>query len=96
VPDPLRAGEVLAAVAASRGALVAVDEAAILPGREALARLGFYVEPTSAIVWNALAQALDVLPDPVVVILTGSGYKFASPGQDASRTSRAACPAQGG
>jgi threonine synthase len=37
--------------------------------------LGFYVEPTSAIVWNALEQIAAELPDPVVVALTGSGLK---------------------
>ncbi len=74
---PLRAEAVLAAVAVSGGTVVAVEEQAILPGRDALARLGFYVEPTSALVWSALEQALPSLPDPVVVVLTGSGYKYA-------------------
>jgi threonine synthase len=76
VLHPLRGEAVLAAVAASRGCVCAVDEEEILPGRQALARLGFYVEPTSAIVWSALGQMLSNLPDPVVVILTGSGYKY--------------------
>jgi threonine synthase len=57
------------------GLLVAVDEPDILPGGQQLARLGFYVEPTSAIVWNALEQVIDQLPDPIVVVLTGSGLK---------------------
>jgi threonine synthase len=74
---PVRGDAVLDAVQSSRGAILAVDEEDILPGRDALARLGLYVEPTSAIVWTALAQSLDDLPDPVVVVLTGSGYKFA-------------------
>jgi threonine synthase len=55
---------------------VPVDEADILRGRDELAKRGLYVEPTSAIVWSALEQELDQLPDPVVVMLTGSGYKF--------------------
>lgn len=53
-----------------------VEEEEILPGRDALAHLGFYVEPTSAIVWNALEQVIHSLPPPIVVILTGSGYKY--------------------
>jgi threonine synthase len=73
---PLRGEAVLAAVVASRGFMVAVDEQEILPARDALAHLGFYVEPTSAIVWSALAQKLEELPDPVVMILTGAGYKY--------------------
>ena len=37
--------------------------------------LGFYVEPTSALVWDAAMKTLNELPDPIVVLLTGSGYK---------------------
>lgn len=76
VRQPLRGEAVLAAVRSSGGSLFAVDEADILPGRQALARLGFYVEPTSALVWSALEQAAAWLPDPIVVVLTGSGYKY--------------------
>jgi threonine synthase len=75
VPDPARKNAVLQAVLESRGAIVGVEEAEILSGRDAIARLGFYVEPTSAIVWSALRQTIQDLPDPIVVILTGSGYK---------------------
>lgn len=78
VSRPLRGEAVLAAVTDSGGSLFAVDEADILPGRDALARLGFYVEPTSALVWSALKQAMASLPDPIVVILTGSGYKYSA------------------
>jgi threonine synthase len=76
VSSPLRADAVLAAIVASRGSICVVDEQDILPGRAALARLGLYVEPTSAIVFSALNQMLNQLPDPVVVILTGSGLKY--------------------
>jgi threonine synthase len=72
---PLRDGAVVAAVKESGGMIVAVGEEDILPGRDALARLGFYVEPTSAIVWPALAQTIRDMPDPVVAVLTGSGLK---------------------
>ena len=72
---PLRSGVVITAVKASGGIFVAVGERDILPGREALARLGFYVEPTSAIAWPALAQTIRDLADPAVVVLTGSGLK---------------------
>ena len=76
VRSPLRLQSVVKAVQASGGTFVAVDEANILPGRDALARLGFYVEPTSALVWRALQELLPSLPDPVVAVLTGSGYKW--------------------
>jgi threonine synthase len=54
---------------------VAVREADILPSRDELARRGFYVEPTSALVWSALGAMLPDLNDPVAAVLTGSGYK---------------------
>ena len=75
VRSPLRARAVVDAVNHRNGRFLAVDEAAILPGRDALARLGFYVEPTSALVWQGLRDLLPALADPVVAILTGSGYK---------------------
>ena len=76
VSNPLRGKAVLAAILASSGLMCVVDEDEILPARDALARLGFYAEPTSAIVWAALKQILDKLPDPIVLILTGSGLKY--------------------
>jgi threonine synthase len=76
VRAPVRGEAVLRAVAAGSGSMFVVDEEEILPGRDALARLGFYVEPTSAIVWSALRRTISQLSDPVVVILTGAGYKY--------------------
>jgi threonine synthase len=79
VKHPLRGEAVICAVEASGGQFVAISEEQISPARDELARRGFYVEPTSAIAWCALAQALaqlaDSLPDPVVVVLTGAGLK---------------------
>ncbi len=75
---PLRGDCVLAAVENTGGMLVAVEERAIVEGRDALARQGFYVEPTSAVVHPALLEKLDALRDPVVAVLTGSGYKTAA------------------
>jgi threonine synthase len=75
IRNPLRGDELLRMVALTQGLFVAVDEENILPGRDHLAKKGFYVEPTSAIVWNALEQVVDSLRDPIVVLLTGSGLK---------------------
>jgi threonine synthase len=72
---PLRGDDVLAAITASRGKMVAVEEAEILAGRDWLSRHGFFVEPTSAVVWPAFEQLADELPDPIVLVLTGSGMK---------------------
>jgi threonine synthase len=71
----LRAEAVVEITRRSGGRLTSVDEAYILPGRDALAHLGFYVEPTSALVWRALEENILELPAPVVAVLTGSGLK---------------------
>lgn len=76
VCNPLRREAVLQAVGASFGSIEAVEEHEILAGRDALAHLGFYVEPTSALVWSVLVKSIKTLPDPVVVVLTGSGLKY--------------------
>jgi threonine synthase len=71
VVHPVRGDAVLMAVADTGGKLVAVDDDAIRAGHNALAHLGFYVEMTSAVVWEAIGQ----VSGDVVVILTGSGLK---------------------
>jgi threonine synthase len=63
-------------VQSTQGMFDVVDEQDILRGRDELARRGLYVEPTSAIVWVVLNQLLKDLSDPVVVMLTGSGFKY--------------------
>jgi threonine synthase len=73
---PLRMQAVVRSVADTGGRFLAIAEPDVLAGRDSLARLGFYVEPTSALVWPALLSLLHELPDPVVLILTGSGYKW--------------------
>jgi len=73
--QPPRAEAVLSVLGGSAGRMVAVDEESIQEGRNALAKRGLYVEATSAVVWPALLMTLKDLMDPVVVILTGSGYK---------------------
>ena len=75
---PVRAEAVVEITRRTGGRFVSVDEAHILSGRDALAHLGFYVEPTSALVWHALEESISNLPDPVVVVLTGSGLKYLS------------------
>jgi threonine synthase len=72
---PPRAAAVLNAVRKSAGRMVAVDEASIREGRNALAERGLYVEATSAVVWPALMMTINDLKDPIVVVITGSGYK---------------------
>ena len=76
VKRPVRSGALLQIVEKSQGEFIAVDEVDILRGRDELARRGLYVEPTSALTFTALEQSIGRLQDPVVVVLTGSGYKF--------------------
>jgi threonine synthase len=70
---PVRGDAVLAAVAESGGAVLAVDDSAIRAGCAALARLGLYAEPTCGVVWEAVRQT----PGEVVAMLTGHGLKSA-------------------
>ena len=72
---PLRGDAVIQAVEKTDGVLLAIDEADILSGRDDLARLGLYVENTSAVVFKALELVVEKMPEPIVVVLTGSGLK---------------------
>ena len=75
---PVRGDAVLEAVKLSKGFMAAVDEQDIIPGRDELAAHGFYVEPTSAVVWPVIQTHLKDLNEPIVVVLTGSGLKYTS------------------
>lgn len=77
VRKPLRLNPLIQFVVANGGKFCAVAEKDILSSQSQLARRGLYVEPTSAIVWNALEQVVSEIPEPIVVILTGSGLKAA-------------------
>jgi len=73
--QPIRGEAVLKAVDETGGTMVAVEEAEIERGLGKLARRGFLVEPTSAVVWPVLEHSLSQFQDPVVAVLTGSGFK---------------------
>ena len=75
IQHPLRGDALLQLVGSTGGQFVAVPEESILPERDQLARRGLFVEPTSAIVWHALEQTICSIPEPIVVLLTGSGLK---------------------
>jgi threonine synthase len=75
---PLRGDTVLQEVEQNKGLFMPVEEQEILEGRLHLAHQGIYVEYTSAVTWAALKQLVQhstALPDPVVLVLTGSGLK---------------------
>jgi len=73
---PIRGDKVLSAVRASQGRIIAVAESDILSGRDQLARRGFYVEPTSAVIWPAIMALQGEIKEPIIAILTGAGYKY--------------------
>lgn len=79
VARPPRSRAVLAAVRASGGGMVAVDDAAVQQALTSLWRSGIYAEPTSAVAEAGRVELLrrGVLAEGerVVVVLTGSGLK---------------------
>jgi len=76
---PTRMREVLAPVRTSGGEIVAVTEEEIVRALAALARKGFYVEPTSAAAAAGLSQLIARgairQGETTVLVLTGSGLK---------------------
>jgi threonine synthase len=75
IAEPLRLANLLEAARESVGAFEVVGEDSIRGGLAALAGRGFFVEPTSAVVWPVLESADDRWPGPWVAVLTGSGMK---------------------
>ena len=74
---PTRGREMLAAIRATDGAALRVDDDAILRARDMLTKRGLLVEPTSAVPVAALEMLRAQIGDSVeiVVALTGSGLK---------------------
>ncbi len=75
IADPFHGEYVLAAVRRSGGLILSVGEDQIRRGQAELARKGFHVELTSALVWGGLEQLDETLPEPIVAIITGHGLK---------------------
>ena len=75
---PVWGDTLLHTIEAHNGTFLVVEEETILPARRALAERGFFVEPTSALVWDALRQIANCAPDPIVAVLTGTGFKALS------------------
>mgnify|MGYP000961845616 FL=1 len=70
---------ILRVVRSSGGSIITVNEEEIMQGLKSLAAVGFYVEPTSAVVPAALLKLrrLGIIPanEIPVMELTGSGLK---------------------
>ncbi|HMD90163.1 MAG TPA: pyridoxal-phosphate dependent enzyme [Anaerolineaceae bacterium] len=78
VSQPVRLGALLAEIPKGSGEFISIQEEAILPAYRELAKKGMYVEPTSALVWCTLDKIAGRVPEPVVLILSGSGLKYQS------------------
>lgn len=75
IREPIRGREVLEAVRATEGEMLAVTDEETLQARDIIARRGLYVEPTSAVAVAALKQLPPHLEGVTVISLTGSGLK---------------------
>lgn len=76
VRRPVRAAAILRELAPEAGTLIAIPEDDLLPAYHSLARKGIHVEPTSALAWVGLKKVFWTAPEPVVLILSGSGLKY--------------------
>jgi threonine synthase len=70
VIHPVRGDAVMQAVAAGGHILVAVDEARLAAGRQALSEIGIAADPTAALIWDALEQTAEELEGPIVAVIT--------------------------
>jgi threonine synthase len=79
ISRPIRSREILAAVRDTGGTIISVSETEVRDAYHRLARMGFFVEPTSATAAAGLRRLLQVRAaessNSIVVILTGSGLK---------------------
>lgn len=76
VSSPVRGNSIIDELLPGQGAFLTIQEEDILPAYHELAQRGLYVEPTSALVWSGLKILISELPEPVILILTGSGLKY--------------------
>ncbi len=76
VRNPSHGVELLTLFHRGLGAFTGIDEQDILPARNELAQQGISVEPTSAVVWHAARQWIEKLPEPILLIMSGSGLKY--------------------
>jgi threonine synthase len=77
ITNPVRWEHVVHAIKESDGICVKVAEEEILPAQRLLAELGFFVEPTSAVVIAVFGKILKIIErnESVIISLTGNGLK---------------------
>jgi len=79
VPGPIRDKLILMALKDTSGRTLAIDEDDILQGQAIAAKLGYYIEPTSALVIAGFKKLQPEInkDERVILILTGNGLKGA-------------------
>lgn len=75
VTRPARARAILQRMLAGKGRMMAIEEKDLLAAYWDAAGKGFFMEPTSALVWAAARSVVKDFKTPVVAVITGSGYK---------------------
>jgi threonine synthase len=75
VKNPTHGTAILHEIDDSRGRILQVEEPDLIQAYANIAKKGFFVEPTSALPWAAITTSREIFPDPIVIIITGSGYK---------------------
>jgi threonine synthase len=79
IARPARGKQILAAIRATGGTIITVADDEVRAAHAALARLGLYVEPTSAVCWAAYSAGRTGAGSAVIP-LCGSGLKSTPPG----------------
>lgn len=75
VKTPVRGEGILRRVNKRKGCILQIEDNDLKKAYAEIALKGLFVEPTSALVWAALKEIVGKVPEPVILILTGSGYK---------------------
>lgn len=75
VSTPVRGAAILSRLKNNKGKMMSITEVQLRNAYIELASLGFYCEPTSALVWAAAGELDKTISAPTVAIITGSGYK---------------------
>lgn len=75
VRNPVRGMAILREMAGNRGKIMIAGEEKLALAYDAIAAKGVFVEPTSALVWAVLDKLVGNVPEPIVLVMTGTGYK---------------------
>lgn len=73
---PVRGEALIHEIQKGEGEFIGILEKDITLAFHELSKMGFYVEPTSALAWVGYKMCLGKIPEPIIVILTGSGLKY--------------------